>query len=476
MAATSTPIPLPLSSEPGLSKLASDERLVNCYPETAGSGPNERVVLYGSHGLTAWSNGVLTGECRGLLNLDDATLLAVQGSTLYTYDTAGAVTNIGTVSGTDPVIMARNAAGTPDVAIVCAAGVYIYKGGALSLLSDPDLPAGSVGVIWIDGYLIFALADGRFFWSGINATTISALDFATAEANPDGLVAVAKLNREIYFLGSQTVEVWTNTGAATQPFERLPGAVIEEGCASKHTVVNMNGALFWLNTDNQVVRTAGGYQVETVSNRGVYEAVRAVADKTEIRAFHYTIAQHSYYVLTHSTFTWVFDATLGRWYERKSKNNPCWRIVAAELFDNQILMGSRLEATIWAVDEDAFAEGTDEIEMIARFPRLDVHPNGATVDQIDLDFETGVGDAGGAYSDTITPVGLLYWSDDGGKTLKGGRTFQLGPQGEYTRRVRLTRLGSYGPKGRLFEVRVTSRVFRALIGASVRIEPRDLGG
>ena len=235
------PIPIPLASVKGLSGLASNDRVVNCYPEKTGQGPNERIVLYGRAGLTQFTND-LTDVCRGMIALDDR-LLTVNGTTLYSVDTAGAVTTIGTIAGNDKVIMARNANPATQCVIVCDAGVYTYQSGTVVPFADPDLPAGVVGVVWVDGYFIFALANGKFYLSGINAVTVSALDFATAEANPDGLVAVARLRREVYFLGTETTEVWTNSGAAAFPFERLPGAVIQSGCASQHTVRELGGAL-----------------------------------------------------------------------------------------------------------------------------------------------------------------------------------------------------------------------------------------
>lgn len=473
MASVSTPIPIPLASVRGLSKLASDERIINGIPEKTGTGQNERVVLYGRAGLSTWAIAA-ADAARGMLDFG-AELLAVHGTTLFTYSAAGIGTSIGTVSGADPVVMARNAATVPQAVIVCNAGVYVYSGGVLSVLSDPDLPSGSVGVVWMDGYFVFALNNGNFYLSDLNSTAIGGLGFATAESNPDGLVAVARLRQEIYFLGSKTTEVWVNSGTASFPFERLGGATMQVGCASKHTVREVAGTLYWLDTDSNVVRVGDGYTPQIISDRGVYESVRDVADKTEIRALSFSLGNRAFYVLTHATFTWVYDVSTGLWSEWKSRNNQCWRGVTAESFAGKTIIGSRLEGTLWYVDEDSFAEGSDEIEFIARFPRIDTFPKGGTISQLELDMETGVGIATSGVSDTIDPQVSLYWSDDGGKTLKGGLIRSLGQQGNYLDRVRFTRLGSFRQNGRIFEARITSRVFKALLGARILAEPLDLG-
>lgn len=471
--AARAPLPLPLASVEGLSKLASDERLVNGIVEVSGSGQNKRAVIYGRPGLTEFSD--CSSPCRGLLALPDR-LLAVHGTTLYSVDTAGAATAIGTIAGSDPVIMAHNANLATQALIVCDAGVYKYQSGAVSLLGDPDLPAGAVGVVFFDQYFILPLADGRFFWTGINDTTVNALDFATAESDPDGLVGIGRIRGEIYLFGSSTIEVWANSGAASQPFERLPGGRIQSGCASSHTIVELEGSLFWLDADFQVARLAGGYDPQVISDRGVYQAVASIADKTTIQAFGFSVAGHAYYVLTSASWTWVYDASTGLWSEWSSKNTDCWRGVASELWSGRIIIGSRSEGVLWAIDESAYNEGDEEIQLLLRLPRGDTYPQGGVISQIDIDIETGVGrDDVPANLDRVNPQLTLRWSVDGGKTFKGGRLLEMGRKGEYTKRVRSTRLGSFKDKGVIFQIETTSPVFRAVLGASILAEPLDLG-
>lgn len=467
------PIPLPLASIEGLSKLASDERLVNGIVEVSGSGQNKRPVIYGRPGLTAYSD--CSSPCRGLLPLPDR-LLAVHGTTLYSVDTAGAATAVGTIAGSDPVRMAHNANIATQALIVCDAGVYKYQSGAVSLLGDPDLPAGAVDIVFFDQYFIVALADGRFFWSGITDTTFNALDFATAESSPDGLVGIGRIRGEIYLFGDETIEVWANSGAASQPFERLPGGRIQSGCASKHTIVELAGSLFWLDEDFMVMRLGGGYDPQAVSDRGVYQAVSTITDKTTIQAFGFSVAGHDYYVLTSPSWTWVYDASTGLWSEWSSKNTDCWRGVAAEAWAGKIVVGSRSEGTLWAIDESAYSEGDEEIQLLLRFPRGDTYPAGGVISQIDIDVETGVGrDDDPTNTDRVNPQLTLRWSVDGGKTFKGGRLLAMGAKGEYTKRVRSTRLGSFKDKGVIFQIETTSPVFRAVLGASILAEPLDLG-
>jgi hypothetical protein len=53
-------------------------------------------------------------------------------------------------------------------------------------LGDGDLPQ-ALTIDFIDGYFVWAIRDGRVFFSGINDKTVSALDFGKAESHPGGI-------------------------------------------------------------------------------------------------------------------------------------------------------------------------------------------------------------------------------------------------------------------------------------------------
>jgi hypothetical protein len=461
-----TSIPIPLASLKALSREASDERLINAYAEATSNAQDAKAVVYGAAGSTTF-NSTPSSPCRGLFEVD-GTLYGLFGPDLYSFSSTAVATLIGNIAGTHYAIFARNANVSTMVAIVTEGNAYLLQAGAVAIWPDADLPQGDIqSVEWMDGYFVFAIGDGRFFWSGINDSTIDPLDFATAEANADGLVCIKRLRQELYMFGTQTIEVWADTGDAALPFQRLPGAVVAAGCASKATVQDLDSTLYFLDVDNLVRRIAAGYQAEIVSCRGVYDAVKAVTDKTEIEAFTYVLGDHLYYVLRHLTFTWVYDAKNGIWHERTSKGLAYWKARCCAFAFGKIIIGSSVSGAISYIDETSYTENGDEIESVMRFPRIETMPDGGTFDCLDLEFEMGVGIATSSESDTVTPHFTLRWSDDGSKTWKGGRIYSLGAQGEYTKTARCTRLGSCGPHGRIFQVEISSKVFKALLNAHV---------
>jgi hypothetical protein len=460
----STPIPIPLSSRKALASKASDERQINCYAEQTGDFP----AVYAAAGLTTFSSAG-SSTCRGIITVG-TTVYALFGTELYSINSAGVGTLLGNVPGTGYAKMRRNAALVPQIAIVTGGNAYLLSAGAVALWPDLDLPQGNiVDVEWIDGYFYFGIGDGDFYWSDINNSTVDPLHFGSAEAFPDGLIAIVRSAQELYFFGTETIEVYANSGDANAPFQRLSGAVVVAGCASMATVQEVNGSLYFLDTDDRVKRIASGYETEIVSDRGVYDAIRAVSDKTTIEAFTYVLGEHDLYVLTcPGVFTWEFDAGNGKWHERTSKGLTAWIVRQTTKAFGKNLVGYTNNGGLGYIDETSYSELGDEIIVTARFPRIRSAPDGGTFDLLDLEFQTGVGiNTGGAGADTIDPQITLRWSDDGGKTWKGGRNAPLGKSGVYTTRVRFTRLGSCKDAGRIFQVSSSSKVFRALISASV---------
>ena len=87
-------------------------------------------------------------------------------------------------------------------------------------------------------------------------------------------------------------------------------------------------------------------------------------------------------------------------------------------------------------------------------------------DVLKLVMETGVGNA-----DDPTPYALLRWSDDAGHTWSSLHAREIGPQGEYLRRVVWRRLGM--GRSRVYEVSGSSPVKTVLIDAYLNPQVTD---
>jgi len=75
-------------------------------------------------------------------------------------------------------------------------------------------------------------------------TSFDALDFATAEANPDDLNGMKVDHRQIILTGPKSVQIFENTGATGFPFEAAINGYIEQGCLNGRTLQKLDNSVF----------------------------------------------------------------------------------------------------------------------------------------------------------------------------------------------------------------------------------------
>lgn len=116
-----------------------------------------------------------------------------------------------------------------DYLAICSDGLlFLYDGVTLTQVTDPDLGV-ALDVVWVDGY--FMITDGEFLViTDINDPfSVSPLNYASSEIDPDPIESVWKLRNEIYAVNRYTIEIFHNVGTAGFPFQRITGAQIQKG-------------------------------------------------------------------------------------------------------------------------------------------------------------------------------------------------------------------------------------------------------
>lgn len=214
-----------------------------------------------AYAKTAASSG------RGLLaSADGSALWAVVGANVHHYLGASPYTKTviaATLSGSG--ICAMVDAGTHMVVVDLGGQDTRACTSAASTTVTP--PAGVFrDVAYQDGYTIYA-RDGtdEFYISALDdPTTIGALDFSTADAQPGDIVAIRSVNRDLVILKNTSTEFWVNTGAAAFPFERTQPGVASTGCRGTHSVRHHDGVLYWVGHDGAAYAMRG-YQPVAIS-------------------------------------------------------------------------------------------------------------------------------------------------------------------------------------------------------------------
>lgn len=469
------PISFGFQSRPGRYGQDGTNRIINVIPEEAGDEGKQKLQHYVIDGLRPVLT-LPTGPVRAMFPAGGY-LFVLAGLKIYRVSSNWGYVEVGVVDSADRAYMARNRRQTnPQIVLVTGGAAYViestttFETTTVTKIADPDLPPPT-SVTFVDGYFVYGIDDqvaGRFFISGLDeAGTISALDFATAETDPDRLVRVFRRKGELWLMGENTIEVWSNNGDALFPFIRLPGVAIDRGCKIGASVALLEEMVVWV-ADDGTVRAAKGYQGERISHHGVERSISKEPDKQSISAMTITKEGHSLYVLSGSTFTWVYDHTTQLWHERESYRKPRWRGETSVIWNDQTIVGNFETGDLYVSDPDYNKEGADPIVMLMRGPIQHDFPNHIQYFDIQLDVISGVGTESGT-DDDVDPHAMVRYSDDGGKTWSSQRRGKLGKIGETDTKLKFSRLGQSSDKGRVVEFSISAGVARAMLGATAKV-------
>lgn len=450
---------------------ADAQRAVNCFLEMDNASPRAPLALYGTPGLVLKAT-LGSGPVRGGI-VEGGYAWWVSGSTVYRMSSAYATTSIGSIgSSSGQVSMASN--GT-QVLIVDGVGGWLINvsAGTLTQVTDGDFPNGVKRCTFQDGYFIVSgKANSQQFWINELAYDGSAwngLDFASAEGSPDYTVGVISDHRELWLFGSNSAEVWANTGNSDFPFQRSGNTFVEHGCASGATVAKADNTVFWLGTDDRgsgIVWRADGYTPIRISTHAVEKAL-ASCTLESASAFTYQQEGHIFYVLSLPEATWVYDAATQQWHERAWMNPSTgslsrWRADVMAFFNGEHLVGDYESGKVYAMDLDAYTDAGDPIKRIRAAQTAENLQLRMFYSSLQVDMETGLG------TGASDPQLILRWSNDGGHSWSNERMVSAGKVGQYNARAKFNRLGS--GRNRVFELSMTDAAKFAVLGAVVEAE------
>jgi hypothetical protein len=476
-----TIIPLEIGTQSNYGRYGQDgaARLINCYAEELGKEGKHPYPVYGCAGLGDFATLTDGGAVRAMIDLDSY-LYVVAGRAIYRVDGngTGGATPIGGLPSDGHVTMARNRkAPNAQIAVVCDGLVKIITGTTVSDLDDPDLqPPNSV--FPLAGYFLFTMPSGRFGWSSIDDAAVDALDFATAEANPDGLVIGKALGQGAVLFGSRSTEFWALTGGA-EVFARQH--VINVGCYAAGSVAevpiitpqSVTDSLAFAATDRQGAY-AGICVVENLAARKISKpdvdrAIRDEPDPSSITSCSWSDGGHAFYSISVSSFSWCWDSATGRWHERKSYGLERWKIRSVQQFAGNLIAGDYTSNKLYRMANTVYTEGSDALIMTIQTPPVHAFPEALEFLGLHVDVIPGVGLASGAAQD-IEPEIMISWSDDG-INWTAPRSLKIGRMGETIKRVKTTRLGQSkrGGGGRTFRFSISAAVAKGIMGASLDV-------
>lgn len=450
------------------SKFLSNQKTLNLYPEMVGKD----FVLNSFPGLATFSTG--NGPCRGGIE-HLGVMYQVSGGSLYSINSSGTRTNLGTIAGVARCIF--DGIGE-SIVIVTAGTVYEWDGSTLTEITDVDLEDPN-SCAHINNQMLFDGEGGRFASSDVDdASSIAGLNYATAESNADDLVRVWVYDKIAWMMGDKTLEPWENTGSGNPPFSPILGAIIQVGLAALHSVAKNDNGFYFLGDDKRIYFVQGVQEtnVTTINLANEIEGFTTL-DDAEGNCFQFQ--NQNFYLITFPTErrSFCFNESVGienGWFELSSASSETERYLGSAFiyFNNKTYVTDTSSGDIYELDKDTFDEFGNEIIRIRDSGTFHGGLVGAagkliTMNRLELLLETGIGTAE-QDAENEGPYVMLSWSDDGGRTFSTEQPAPAGRAGEFNWKVEWFGLGSFFR--RILRFRMSDSVYWCIHSAAADIE------
>jgi hypothetical protein len=420
--------------------------LINMFVEKAESSENQACLQSRPGLITIATNGsgpIKKIFCnRGTINGDD---FSVSGTTLY-HGTVS-IGSMGSV-GSGPISIAGS---NSEILIAGGGTMYRYNGTSLTTPTFPD--SASVRALCFIGSLFVAVRGdgafpGRFYYSNVlDGSTWPALNYATAEREPDDLLDIAALNDKLILYGQSTVEVWSQTGDATLPFSRIEGigsqskGILATGCQCE-----ADNTKFHIGSDGVVYRL--GEEFDRISDHWLEEKIIGSASAS---MFTFRWQGHEFVCVRLDSQCFAYDCATQQWCEFQT-NGGQWIAQCAAMKGTTIYLGHSSTGQIMGMSgwDDLGSPLNREFTAAAQLNQP------VSVNNLWLWAETGATTL--LTGQGSSPVIEMCHSRDAGETWSSFVPVSLGAEGQYRTVPTWRRLGLFDQPGAVFRFRVTDPV------------------
>lgn len=479
-------VPLLVSSYDRRSgKNSASQKLVNMFleevPRLDGSF---KYIAYSCPGLSTWIT-LATSPIRGMF-VHKELLYVVAGNTVYSVNSSGTPTTLGTMSTNTGKV---SIAAINDYIVFCdgvSANPWSYRVSTATYaeITDADLPGVVSRVLSFGEYILYLIADTQLVYvSDLTvATAVTATSFFSAESFYDNIISGATAQNLLYLFGTNTTEIFYNSGAQIVPFDRVTNGAINYGIIGPNAVCVANNEVYILARDANGIlglMKFSGSQPFLIGNRSLNEKLK---DYTQIDNCYMWVDNHNGHQFVNITFpkktawesaTHSYDLTTDKWLERSNYNvlkQPTAGYEGHPAIDSVYFNGTQY---IGSANDGAIYESSLDIydDLDNRLLRTIITPNITSDDQyisiynVEVDVEVGLGQVSGQGSD---PGIILYYSNDFGNTWLGGWEVKVGQIGQYLERVRYGSLG--GGRSMTIKLEMSDPVPWVIHGISCEID------
>lgn len=470
------------------SKDLSDQLLINMYPEFVedklGKGKEVGAFL-GSPGLDLLAT-LGPGPVRGVHAFiaegsSVEQLYVVSGFGVYLVQANLSFSLIGNLNNlSNPPAIVSIVDNGQQVAIFDGPFGYSIVSGVLAEISLPFMNNPGVAT-YQDGFVILTETLTFNLWqSNLNdLTTWDSLNFTTEDGQPDNVVSVLDLHRQVVVFKENHIAFYVNAGTSGFAFQRLEGVYPNVGCAAVLSPAELGDAVAWLGQNEEGGNSfyvMGGYEPVRMSTFPIEARIATYPTVTDCIGYSYSQNGHLFYVATFPSGneTWALDITASRqagfpvWHQEAYLANGLLSRGLAQCatnFAGRRVVGDYTSGNIYALDVNTNTHNGQPIKRLRTW-RAMAEPmvKSARNSALEIDMETGIGVT------TPNPLVVLRYSDDGGYTWSAERFQTAGPVGQTGWRVRFNRLGMVRrglASDRIYELSSTDQFRIAWIGADL---------
>jgi hypothetical protein len=301
------------------------------------------------------------------------------------------------------------------------------------------------------------------------------------------------------------------------PFQRIPGTSTQHGIAAKFSVARFGDSFCYVSRNSRgqsQIMQMKGYVPTRISNHAVENSITNQYVDDAI-AWTYQLEGHECYVVSFPTLqlTWAYDLASGMWHKWLYTNNDGTysrhRGNCCAVFQGMVLVGDYSNGSIYELDKQNYTDNGQNTRRLRRAPHLVSDLQRQYFDELQIQFQPGVGTYGlsvayngrfigdpyiiypnaeliiGAMetvylgiktainteTPTNYPQAMLRWSNDGGSTWSREYWVTIGQLGKYKNRAIWRRLGM--ARDRVFEVAITDPVNAVIVSANLKATAGD---
>ena len=468
-------VPIPLGSYQSPSQTMSIQRCINWIPVVTEKAALNKTALFQPSGVV---ERIQTGFGAGRgSHVMKGVPYFVVGNTLVSFNENNTINTHGTITGTVRVAMADN--GTNLVIVVPGGDAYAFNNttDVLTQVTDPDFQL-SDSVSFYRGFFVFTTTDGKqLFVSNLNAPlTFDALDFGSAEGDPDRIVTQVVDHDELKIIGAKTTEVFRSIQTPDFPLQIIPGAFTQKGAHTKYGVIKFDNTYMFIgggeNELTAIWRQTSNASAVKVSTDAVDNEIQKFNEDEIASAFTMTFSKKGQFFAVFSFLsnripgkTFVYNGTASAlsgssvWFEfQTGVTDNSWRINSIVKAYGRLYCGDAIDGRIGELVEDVYTEYDNEVLRQAASQPFSSNDLSIFAGEIEATFQSGVGLTIGQGSN---PVVRMDFSDDG-RTFSNEFSRFIGKVGEYGHETVWRRQGRI-PKFRTIRFTITDPVNANLI-------------